>query len=108
MDMQEKVVKLPGKPEIMKRLKGVNTATDEYMAERFYPLIAEAANRELVANGVLLMFYLKIQDFMKDGGYPPMMGNLMHYKIPAWVDALIDDKDVAEEIKRLHKELMAK
>lgn len=101
-----RVITLPSAEEIMKRLKGSGGRADEYMVEYLYPRIAKEGGRELVANGVVLMLTFKIYDFMQAGGYPPMLGNLLHMRVLAWIDALIDDKDVAEEAKRVHKEAM--
>lgn len=105
MSKQDKVVTLPSAEEIMSRLSKVEMGANDYMAERFYPLIAHEAGRELVAQGVVMMLTLKIHDFMSSG-YPPVMTGILHMYVPQLIDALVDDKDVAEEAKRFHQEAM--
>lgn len=105
MSKQDKVVTLPSAEEIMNRLKKVEMGANDYMAERFYPLIAQEAGRELVAQGVVMMLTLKIHDFMSSG-YPPIMTGILHMYVPQLIDALVDDKDVAEEAKRFHQKVM--
>lgn len=56
-----------------------------------------------MAQGVVMMFSLKIHDFVKSG-YPESMTGILHMWVPAWIDALIDDKEVAEEAKQFHQE----
>jgi len=105
MSKQDKVVTLPSAEEIMSRLSKVEMGANDYMAERFYPLIAQEGGRELVAQGVVMMLTLKIHDFMSSG-YPPVMTGILHMYVPQLIDALVDDKDVAEEAKRFHQEAM--
>ena len=103
--MTDKVFTLPDVQEIMKRLQSLDMGANEYMAERFYPLIAQEAGRELVAQGIVMMLTLKIYDFTASG-YPPVMSNILHMYVPQFIDALVDDKEVAEEAKRFHQEAM--
>jgi len=105
MSKQDKVVTLPSAEEIMSRLKKVDMGAKEYMEERFFPLICQEAGRELVAQDVVMMFTLKIYDFMQSG-YPPVMTGILHMYVPQLIDALVDDKEVAEEAKRFHQEAM--
>lgn len=105
MSKQDKVVTLPSAEEIMSRLSKVEMGASDYMAERFYPLIAQEAGRELVAQGVVMMLTLKIHDFMSSG-YPPVMTGILHMYVPQLIDALVDDKEIAEEAKSFHQEAM--
>jgi hypothetical protein len=105
MNKKDNVVILPNAEEIMNRLKKVNMGANDYMMERFYPLIAQEAGRELVAQGVVMMLTLKIYDFMQSG-YPPSMEGILHMYVPQLIDALVDDKEVAQEAKSFHKEAM--
>lgn len=101
--MSDKIITLPNAQEIVSRL--TKAYDDAYMAERFYPLIAQEAGRELVAEGVVMMLALKIHDFVASG-YPPVMTGILHMYVPQFIDALVDDKDVAETAKTFHKEAM--
>lgn len=91
-------VTLPKDPqEIVQRLK---TRNDENtLVEKLYPIIANSAGRELVAPGIVIMFMLAIHDFMQNG-YPPVIERVLILNIPSWIDALIDDKEVAETAKQ--------
>ena len=101
------IITLPSAEEIMRRLKKVEKmGARDYMAERFYPLIAQEAGLELVAQGVVMMLTLKIDDFISSGGYSPFMTGILHRYVPRLIDALVDDKDVAKEAKRFHQEAM--
>lgn len=101
----DKVIVLPNAQEIMDRLKPVNTGLDDYTYEKFAPLIAAEAGRALVAEGVVMMFVLKIHDFVQSG-YPASMEVGLHMFVPMMIDALIDDKEVAERAKAFHKKGM--
>lgn len=100
---ERKVVVLPDREEIMKRLRAVYD--DDYMAERFYSSIAEEAGHELVAEGVVMMLTLKVYDFAE--GYPAPMGAVLSLYAPQFIDALVDDKEVAKAAKDFLKQVEA-
>lgn len=89
--------KLPENPdEIMRRLRSV---LDEPTAvEMLYPLIARNAGHELAPQGIVLMLTMACVDYGKN--YPPLVGETTRRFIPMWIDALIDDKEVAEAAKQ--------
>lgn len=102
MSEERKTVVLPSADEMLKRIKAIHD--DDYMIERFYkPHLLPKAGRELVAEGVVLMLTLAIHDFASSG-YPAMIVGILHGYVPLWIDALVDDKDVAEAAKALHQE----
>ena len=101
MAISKKVVVMPSSEEILKRLRSVYN--DDYMAERFYPLIAQSAGRQLVGEGVVMMLTLAIADFVRQG-YPPQMEAILMMYAPMYIDALVDDKEVAKTAKRFLKE----
>ena len=106
MTVSKKVVTLPSKEEIMKRLRPVHD--DAYMAERFLPLVAEkAAGKKLVAEGIVMMLSLAVADFVKSG-YPPQMEGVLLLYMPMYIDALVDDKEVAKTAKNFFSEAMDK
>lgn len=98
--MDKKVIVLPQAEEMIKRL---TTVCDDDLAQRLYRNVAQRAGEEKVAGGVVMMFTLGIYDVCQ--GYPPFMQGLMHGFVPMWIDALIDDKDVANEAKAFHEEV---
>jgi len=101
----DKTINLPSDPqEIIRRLSSVND--EETLVSRFYPLIANDAGRQLVAEGLVIMFQLASYDFCQ--GHPPMISTLIQMQIPQWIDALIDDKEVVEAAKQFMEEIEAK
>lgn len=96
-----KNVVLPKQEEILERLRQVDN--DDCLVERFYPLIAEEAGCELVAEGVAMMLTLKVHDFAES--YPPPMGAFLSLYVPRFIDALVDDKEVAEDAKKWLKQV---
>lgn len=93
---EDQTIILPSSEEIVERLKQV--LDDEYMAQKFYPLIAQYGGEQKVAMGVVMMLVLAIEDFMQSG-YPAAMRGILYMDVPRFIDALIDDKEVAEEAK---------
>ena len=102
---ENKVITLPSSEEIMARLKKIDMGANEYMAEKFFPLIAAEGGHELVAQGIVLMLTFKIYDFVHLG-YPPIMEGILHRFVPEIIDILVDDREVAETAKRLHRKAM--
>lgn len=97
-DQSKRVVTLPEDPQdIIRRLSTVN---DEFtLVSRLYPRIAESARRELAPGGIVNMFLLAVYDYMQEG-YPPTIRARLYMSIPHWIDALIDDREVAEAAKQ--------
>ena len=100
--MDEKTVRLPSEKEIMKRFHGLDLGRDEHM-EKFYMLIAQKADQEYVASGVVTMITMKIAEFVSSG-YPPVMTSVLMTGIPLYIEALIDDEEVCEEAKAYYEE----
>lgn len=98
--MSEKVITLPNRDEMLRRLIGVSDTM--LQQERFYPLLLESAEGERSAQGVAAMLVLAIHDYVED--LPPIMARLMYPLAPKFVEALVDDQEVAEEAKSLLEE----
>lgn len=96
----EKVISLPDDPqEIMAHL--ITVSDENTIVERLYPKIAKNAGREVLPQGIVMMFTLSVYDYAQQ--YPPMVGNAVRLFIPSWIDALIDDKEAAEAAKAFLK-----
>lgn len=101
----EQTATLPtNREEIIHRLRTVNDDGD--MVARLYPGIASYAGQELLPQGIVLMLELAAQDYGQQ--YPPPMGAIVRLFIPRWIDALIDDKEVAEAAKQFLNEIEEK
>ena len=89
-----KTFTLPEAKEIVRRL---STVYDDELAQALYAYIADRAGRPLFALGIVTMFAQGIDTV--SAGYAPVMKNIMQGFIPNWIDALVDDKEVAKEAK---------
>lgn len=69
--------------------------------EKFYPLLLSHAGETLAYEGVVILLETAIYDYVQ--GLPSnmynIMMNIMAGMAPLFVDAMIDDEQVAEEIK---------
>lgn len=101
--MKEKVITLPAREEMLDRLKKVSD--NSHMQERFYPILLKHAGEEKVAQGVVMMLALAIHDYVE--GMPPMMSNLMYMQAPQFIEALVDDKEVAQQAKTFLEEALS-
>ena len=95
--MKEKVITLPDKDDMLKRLVMVDN--DPHLVERFYPILLKNAGQKRVAQGITMMMILAIHDYAD--GMPPLTSALMVMYAPKYIDALVDDVDVAQEAKNL-------
>ncbi|MDO8518101.1 MAG: hypothetical protein Q7S26_02315 [bacterium] len=89
---------LPGTQEIVRRLKGVYDGGQGSAVANIYAQIGQSTQQELAAPGVVIMFYQAIHDHVQDGE----LATLVRSFVPAWIDALVDNKAVAMEAKELH------
>lgn len=89
-----KTFTLPDSKEIVRRL---STVYDDELAQALYAYIADRAGRPLFSLGIVTMFAQGIDTV--SAGYAPVMKNIMQSYIPNWIDALVDDKEVAKEAK---------
>lgn len=58
--MAEKRITLPDHEEMLRRLVAVDD--NDHLQERFYPILLQSAGRQLVGQGVVMMFTLAISD----------------------------------------------
>jgi hypothetical protein len=102
--MNEKTITLPDREDMLKRLLGVCDMS--HMEERFYPILLKNAGQERVASGVVMMLALAIHDYTE--GMPAMMSGLIYMEAPNFIDALVDDKEVAEQAKTFLQQVLSK
>ena len=100
--MNKKTVTLPDRDEMLKRL--LKVSDNSHAQERFYPILLQSAGRVLVAQGVVMMLTLAIYDYTE--GMPPMMTNLMYMQAPHIIEALVDDKEIADQAKAFLQETL--
>lgn len=100
MTGKERVMTLPDKEEMLKRLIAVDD--NDHLKERFYPSLLGHASSAKVAVGICMIINCAIYDYCE--GMPEIMLAIMFMKAPAHIDALCDDKEIAEEAKAFLKE----
>lgn len=94
----ERIATLPNQEEMLEHL--IKVDDDPHLRERFYPLLTKHAGEEKVAEGIVLMLELAIYDYTE--GMPSMMSALMRMKLPNFIDALVDDPDIAQQAKEVN------
>ena len=101
--MSEKVITLPNRDEMLKRL--LKVSDNSHMQERFYPILLKQAGQERVARGIVMMLALAIHDHVE--GMPPVMANLMYMQAPDFIDALVSDAETAKAAKSFLQEALS-
>jgi hypothetical protein len=101
-DALTRVLTLPPKEEILRRLRAV--ALEEHgFADRIFRHIAEEdGGKELNGGGVVIMFTHAIARVTE--GHPPAMQRLLHMEVARWIRALIDDSEIADAAVVFHEE----
>jgi hypothetical protein len=100
-----KTVTLPSGEGIMKRLQKV--LNDASMNSHFYPLIAEAGGRELNGKEIVTLLNFAICGFsshFSGQGPSPIITRLLERDIPLYVEVLIDDPEVKQDVLQLYQE----
>lgn len=99
--MNEKLYVLPSSEEIVARLTVVR---NDELTRRVYLAVSRSAGRELNAEGILLLLQFALDEALPKKA-PPSFTSMQEY-IPAWIDALVDDKQVAEAAKQSHRDFL--
>ena len=93
--MSETIITLPDREEMLQRLLQVNGGN--HVRQGLYPILLNHAGQEKVALGIPTMFALAISAY--SSGMPTVMAGMVWDYVPAWIDALVDDQEVAAEAK---------
>lgn len=99
--MEEKIITLPDREQIIKRLETVSK--EEPSFEDFYSLVAEHCNSQKIAFGIFVVFRDCFGKFLMKG-YSKSINNRLWSLIPRYIDVLIDDKDFASEAIKCFEE----
>lgn len=98
--MKKTTFTLPDRIEIVERLKKVDG--NLFLAKTFYTTIAQSAAQEFHPEGFVMMILTKIDQYSK---YQPVDVASLKMKIPSYIDALVDDKEMAQAAKIFYQEL---
>ncbi len=101
--MESKVITLPSKEKMLERLITVND--NAHLQEKFYPKLLMHAETEKVAMGVVMILQIASCEYTK--GLPAVMTVVLNMNMPAFIDALVEDKEVAAEAKKGLEKVMA-
>lgn len=103
--MNEKIIILPNRKEMLLRLLGVSKK--ECAQKQFYPTLLEHAGQEFVVGGVVMMLVLAIQDYVKGVSFD--MANLLYMHMPRFIEALVGNGEDFERVEiSLREALVAK
>ena len=92
---ERKCITLPHRDEMLERL--LRVSSQAHLREQLYPLILNYAESKKLPEGVVMMLLLSIHDYCD--GMPPVMSSILVSKVPAYIDALVDDEEAAREAK---------
>jgi hypothetical protein len=98
----DKVIILPNQEEMFERLMAVDD--NPHTVREFYPKLLKYAGQRKVAAGIVMMAELALFDYTK--GMPDFMFSVMNMRMPEYIDALTDNKEVATEAKKILKEAL--
>lgn len=104
--MDQKVIVLPEAEDMLRRLREVYD--DPEIERGLYPRFVQYSGDEVCIPGTIArMFIWSIVDYVWDNDYPDVMIGLVNTLVPAWIDAVVDDRAMAEQAKAVHKEFKA-
>lgn len=95
-DPKKKVYTLPSMSEIMRRLQTVGS---EY--EDLYPYIASSAGKQYDARRIVFEFSMAMEALANHRAIPET--DMFMTIVPRWIDALVDDPEIAEAAKEILK-----
>jgi hypothetical protein len=95
-DPSKKIYTLPSESEIMRRLQSVGS---EY--EDLFPYIASSAGEQCKASEIVYYISMAIEALAYSRALPAT--RMFMTTVPRWIDALIDDPEIAEEAKEIIK-----
>lgn len=93
---------LPNKEEMLKRL--ITVDDNSHLQQKFYPLLLRYADSKKVAEGIVQMLNSSIIEYCKD--MPDAVYAVMLLKTDDYIDALCDDREIAEKAKAFLKEVI--
>ena len=96
----KKAIILPDKEEILRRL--LKTDSSPRLREEFYPLLVKHASEEKSAEEIFQIILEAVRDYTENTR--SVMQMMMHLMSEDFIDALINNRKVAEQAKLLCKE----
>ncbi|MFZ2500804.1 MAG: hypothetical protein WAW90_02330 [Minisyncoccia bacterium] len=97
------VFKLP--PRLVMLVNLLLVDSDENIVKYFYPKLLAMAGEQMTAEAVILLLDLAIAVYARSSETSATMEAALHKKMPEFIDALVDNPELAEEVKGLFKEV---
>ena len=98
--MSGKRITFPDAGEMLNRL--LRISQEIHYREGLYPKIIESAGKDVDAQGIVEAITLAINDYA--GEKPDDIADLVYARVPEFIDALVDDKELAAAAKEFfHK-----
>ena len=95
------LVKMPTSAVMLQKLSSVNNTS--HFVQKLYPKFAAMAEQKLEPSGLVLGLLLAIRDYSK--GMPAMLEGMTVELIPIFIEALVEDKQKAQQAKDYFKSL---
>jgi hypothetical protein len=95
--MAEKLVTLPERDEMLARLKKINQSPSAL--EHFYPRLLANAGAELTGAGIAVMLKQALAGYILGGSW--VLVYILCAQAPQFIDALVNDLEVARDAKNL-------
>lgn len=100
MNIKETIITLPKKEEMLERLLKVNKSKS--MREDFYPFLLDHAEERRTVSGMVVWIMAAIDDYTQE--MEPIVKTYVYKQMPEFIDALVDDKEEAQDLKSLIQE----
>jgi len=85
--MKNKVITLPNRKEMLRRLNEVSRKS--YLQENFYPILLKSAEQELAVQEFVIMFMQAINHYTEN--MPSIAKRMMYKLVPEFIEALLVD-----------------
>ncbi len=99
--MAERFITLPARDEMLKRL--VSVFNDDQVCQHLYPKLLMRAEQKLLVDGIVHMLSSAIKEYVSDK--PEFFLPYMYRFVPRFIDALVDEPEVAQTAKSVFSEI---
>lgn len=95
--LERKVFVLRSREDMLAKLLEVNP--EPHAMRGFYPLLLQHAGQKKVPEGIVMALGLAVHDYIKNGGLPRVMGNILISMGPKFIEAMCADPEAVRLAK---------
>lgn len=99
----DKLITLPPKEEMLKRLLQVDDNT--HAQQKLYPMLTKHGGEQRTLMGVVMLLQLAIHDYTE--GLPGVIARMLHMRMNDFIDAVCPNEQTATEVKALYEHARA-